>query len=84
MQSYVSFSLIFFALHIVVVRTLTGHKSSVRSMDFHPYGSYVATGSLDTNIKVKEYVVMLLSDVFFLFTHYCFTVCMYGHCASEL
>ena len=40
-------------MHFVVLRTLTGHKSSVRSMDFHPYGDYVATGSLDTNIKVR-------------------------------
>ena len=35
-----------------VMRTLTGHKSSIRSLDFHPYGDYAASGSLDSNIKV--------------------------------
>jgi len=35
-----------------VVRTLTGHKSNIRCLDFHPYGDFVASGSLDTNIKV--------------------------------
>lgn len=35
-----------------VVRTLAGHKSGIRSLDFHPYGDYVASGSLDCNIKV--------------------------------
>ena len=37
---------------ISVIRTLTGHKSSIRSLDFHPYGDYAASGSLDYNIKV--------------------------------
>jgi WD40 repeat protein len=36
-----------------VLRTLTGHKSSIRSLDFHPYGDFVASGSLDTNLKVN-------------------------------
>jgi len=45
------------SVHVTVLRTLTGHKASVRSMDFHPYGDYVATGSLDTNIKVRITVV---------------------------
>ena len=35
------------------MRTLTGHKSNIRSLDFHPYGEFVASGSLDTNIKVR-------------------------------
>ena len=39
--------------YFTVMRTLTGHKSSVRSLDFHPYGDYAASGSLDCNIKVK-------------------------------
>ena len=38
-----------------VVRTLTGHKSNMRCLDFHPYGDFVASGSLDTNIKVSSY-----------------------------
>ena len=45
------------ALHefsISVMRTLTGHKSSIRSLDFHPYGDYAASGSLDCNIKVRN------------------------------
>ena len=40
------------------MRTLTGHKSSVRSLDFHPYGDYAASGSLDCNIKVKLFDLM--------------------------
>ena len=36
-----------------VVRTLTGHKSSIKCLDFHPYGDFVASGSLDTNLKVS-------------------------------
>lgn len=40
------------AWFVSVVRTLTGHKSSIRGIDFHPYGEFVASGSLDTNVKV--------------------------------
>ena len=40
-------------LFFSVVRTLTGHKSSIRGIDFHPYGEFVASGSLDTNVKVR-------------------------------
>ena len=39
-------------LSLIVLRTLTGHKSSAKSVDFHPFGDYVTSGSLDTNIKV--------------------------------
>ena len=39
-------------ISFVVVRTLTGHKMSIRGLDFHPYGDFVASGSVDTNIKV--------------------------------
>ena len=39
---------------VSVVRTLTGHKSSIRGIDFHPYGEFVASGSLDTNVKVSK------------------------------
>ena len=42
-----------------VVRTLTGHKSNIRSLDFHPYGDFVASGSLDTNIKVCIIVCLI-------------------------
>jgi len=53
--------LVFICHCFVVLRTLTGHKSSVRSMDFHPYGNYVATGSTDTNIKVRIKISVLLT-----------------------
>jgi katanin p80 WD40 repeat-containing subunit B1 len=36
------------------VRTLTGHRSSCLSIEFHPFGDFVATGSLDTNLKVWD------------------------------
>jgi WD40 repeat protein len=36
------------------VRTLTGHRSSCLSISFHPFNDYVATGSLDTNLKVWD------------------------------
>uniref|UniRef100_A0A8C0AS58 Katanin p80 WD40 repeat-containing subunit B1 n=1 Tax=Buteo japonicus TaxID=224669 RepID=A0A8C0AS58_9AVES len=34
-----------------ILRTLLGHKANICSLDFHPFGSFVASGSLDTNIK---------------------------------
>jgi len=39
---------------ILVLRTLTGHKTNVRCLDFHPYGDFVASGSFDTNIKLWD------------------------------
>lgn len=30
-----------------------GHKANICSLDFHPYGEFVASGSQDTNIKVS-------------------------------
>jgi katanin p80 WD40 repeat-containing subunit B1 len=39
-------------LNVSVLRTLTGHKSSIKSLDFHPYGDYAASGSQDSTIKV--------------------------------
>lgn len=38
----------------IAVRTLTGHKSNIRSLDFHPYGEFIASGSMDTNLKVWD------------------------------
>lgn len=43
---------IFHDILYLVVRTLTGHKANVRSLDFHPYGEFVASGSNDTTVKV--------------------------------
>jgi FOG: WD40 repeat len=38
-----------------IVRTLTGHKATIRCMDFHPYGDFLTSGSLDTSIKVCRF-----------------------------
>lgn len=38
----------------LVLRTLMGHKANICSLDFHPYGEFVASGSQDTNIKVRH------------------------------
>uniref|UniRef100_A0A804QT18 Uncharacterized protein n=1 Tax=Zea mays TaxID=4577 RepID=A0A804QT18_MAIZE len=37
-----------------VVRTFTGHRSSCASLDFHPFGEFLATGSSDTNMKIWD------------------------------
>ena len=42
-------------LLITVIRTLTGHKTNVRCLDFHPYGHFLASGSFDTSIKLWDY-----------------------------
>ena len=39
---------------LAVVRTLTGHRSSCLSVDFHPFGDFFASGSLDTSVKVWD------------------------------
>jgi katanin p80 WD40 repeat-containing subunit B1 len=31
--------------------TFYGHMKSVRSLDFHPYGDYVVSGSHDTSVR---------------------------------
>jgi hypothetical protein len=33
------------------LRTLLGHRSECLAVDFHPYGAFFASGSLDTNLK---------------------------------
>lgn len=54
-----------------IVRTLTGHKANIRCIDFHPYGDFIGTGSLDTNIKVRDLVVVrsLLEWLLSIFFH---------------
>uniref|UniRef100_A0A804IH95 Katanin p80 WD40 repeat-containing subunit B1 homolog n=1 Tax=Musa acuminata subsp. malaccensis TaxID=214687 RepID=A0A804IH95_MUSAM len=37
-----------------VVRTLTGHRSNCIAVDFHPFGEFFASGSLDTNLKIWD------------------------------
>jgi WD40 repeat protein len=43
-----------FYVSLVVVRTLTGHRSNCTSVDFHPFGEFFASGSLDTNLKIWD------------------------------
>lgn len=47
---------------LAVLRTLTGHKANIRCLDFHPYGEFVASGSLDTNVKVSYVPILLAND----------------------
>jgi katanin p80 WD40 repeat-containing subunit B1 len=39
-----------------VSRSLKGHMSTCTTIDHHLYGEYVASGSLDTIVKVREYI----------------------------
>lgn len=43
-----------FILISTVVRSISGHKAAVRCLDFHRYGDVLASGSMDTNIKVNK------------------------------
>jgi WD40 repeat protein len=36
------------------VRTLTGHLSNCVVVDFHPFGEFFASGSMDTNLKIWD------------------------------
>ena len=38
----------------VAVRSISGHKAAICSLDFHRYGDILASGSMDTNLKVKD------------------------------
>ena len=38
----------------LAVRTISGHKAAISSLDFHRYGDILATGSMDTNLKVSH------------------------------
>ena len=58
------------------MRTLTGHKSNIRSLNFHPYGDFVASGSLDSNIKVGNlciHVSIYLYSCFWELRSFCST-----------
>lgn len=37
-----------------MVRTLTGHRSSCSAVEFHPFGEFFASGSMDTNLKIWD------------------------------
>lgn len=36
------------------MRTLTGHLSNCVVVDFHPFGEFFASGSMDTNLKIWD------------------------------
>ena len=36
------------------MRTLTGHKSGVKCLDFHPYGDFLCSGSSDTSLRLWD------------------------------
>ncbi|MBA0748555.1 hypothetical protein Gogos_005365 [Gossypium gossypioides] len=38
----------------VVVRGLTAHRSNCTAMEFHPFGEFFASGSMDTNLKIWD------------------------------
>lgn len=37
-----------------MVRTLTGHRSNCTAVEFHPFGEFFASGSLDTNLRIWD------------------------------
>jgi len=38
----------------IVVRTVAGHRSNCTSVEFHPFGEFFASGSMDTNLKIWD------------------------------
>ncbi len=47
-------------LHVrtrTAVRSISGHKAAICSLDFHRYGDILASGSMDTNLKVLPQIV---------------------------
>lgn len=47
-------------------RTFVGHKDAIKCMDFHPYGDFLTSGSLDTSIKVSKQVFFFKNLMYFL------------------
>ncbi|GER36479.1 katanin p80 WD40 repeat-containing subunit B1 homolog [Striga asiatica] len=43
-----------FTVRYDVVRTLTGHRSYCTALEFHPFGEFFASGSMDTNLKIWD------------------------------
>jgi katanin p80 WD40 repeat-containing subunit B1 len=41
-------------IHELVVRTLSSHKASISSLEFHPFGEFFASGSTDKSIRVWD------------------------------
>jgi len=42
----------------IAVRSISGHKAAICSLDFHRYGDILASGSMDTNLKVQPNFVL--------------------------
>ena len=41
-----------FSFYCSVIRSISGHKAAICSLDFHRFGDILASGSMDTNLKV--------------------------------
>ena len=41
-------------LMLKAVRTLQGHKAACTAVDFHPFGEFFASGSVDTSLKIWD------------------------------
>ncbi|KAF5196670.1 Katanin p80 wd40 repeat-containing subunit b1-like protein [Thalictrum thalictroides] len=39
---------------VIVLRTLTGHRSSCNALQFHPFGEFFASGSSDASLKIWD------------------------------
>lgn len=37
-----------------MVRTLSGHRSDCTAVEFHPFGEFFASGSMDTNLRIWD------------------------------
>lgn len=37
-----------------MARNLSSHRSAVTCLDYHPYGEFLISGSLDTNFKIWD------------------------------
>lgn len=48
--------LIVFLYLNIAVRSISGHKATICSLDFHRYGDILASGSMDTNLKVLTHM----------------------------
>lgn len=40
--------------HRRIAGTLDGHRTACSAVEFHPYGEFFASGSVDTNLKIWD------------------------------